>query len=318
MHRLGARGMRWVATRCLAAGLACGLAVPVLAHPVVVVTSDANNGVVEAADASIAELQRLGVAPDDIVRERAATFARPGTARTDTRVYLTLGVEALREVLKANVKEPIVAALVPRSAFDRVQNELGRKSGAAVSALYLDQPLGRQMALLRLALPEAKRIGVVLGPESMLQQAATVAAIRSHGLEPVVGLALTPDNLFAGLKPALEDADALFALPDSMVYNNSTVPSILMATYRARIPLIAFSPAYVKAGALLCVYSTPQHIGSQAAAMVHGLMRNGAGVPSQYPQDFTVRVNDSVARSLGLSLREDHLADQLRRQERKP
>lgn len=317
MHRMRGGAVRRIVVRCLAAGLACCLAVAVHAFPVVVVTSDANSGVTETADAAIAELQRLGVPAEDITRERAANFGRMGAARADTRVYLTLGVEALREVLKANVREPVVAALIPKSAFDRAQSESVRKSGGALSALYLDQPLGRQMALIRLALPEAKRIGLVLGPESVLQQNAAIAAIKAHGMEPVVGLTAAPESLFASLKPALEDSDALFALPDSMVYNNSTVPSILTATYRARIPLIAFSPAYVKAGALLCVYSTPLQIGTQAAAMLQGLSRNAA-VPSQYPQDFTVRVNDSVARSLGLILREEHLTDQLRRQERRP
>lgn len=293
--------------------LSLGLALSARALPVVVVTSDANSGVVDTANAAIAELQRLGLPTDEIVREKANGFARAG--RPEARAYLTLGVEALREVLKANVREPVVSALIPKSALDAAASEFGRRS--ALSALYLDQPLSRQLALMRLALPDAKRIGLVLGPESMVQQAATVAALKAHGMEAVVGIANSPGTLFSGLKPALEDTDALFALPDSLVFNNATVPSILMTTYRARIPLVAFSPAYVRAGALLCVYSTPAQIGAQAASMLHGVLR-GASVPSQYPQDFSVRVNDSVARSLGLALKEETLAEQLRRQEKKP
>jgi ABC-type uncharacterized transport system substrate-binding protein len=310
MHLVLMTGLRW--------GLACTLVCAAHAHTVVVVISQANAGAGETADTVVTELVRQGLQADDIRRMRAADFSRIVQTKTDTRAYLTLGVEALREVLKANVKEPVVAALIPRIALERTLGEFGKRGGAALSALYLDQPMGRQLDLLRLALPEARRIGLVLGPESLAQQATTVAAIRARGMEPVVGIALTAETLFTGLKPALEESDALLAIPDSLVFNNSTVSSILTATYRARIPLIAFSPAYVRAGALLCVYSTPQHIGAQAAGMVQGYLRGGGNVVSQYPAEFLVRVNDSVARSLGLSLREDLLSEQLRRMERKP
>lgn len=302
-------GLRW----CLVWGVACA----VQAHTVVVVTSEANAGVTETSEMAVAELLRMGVPLEDIGQATAKDLPRY-LGKQDTRVYLTLGVQALKEVLKANVKEPIVAALIPKSAMERTLGESGKRGGAALSALYLDQPLGRQLDLLRLALPEAKRVGLVLGPESLGQQSATVAAIRARGLEPVIGIALSAETLFAGLKPALEESDALLALPDALVFNNSTVSSILTSTYRARIPLIAFSPAYVRAGALLCVYSTPQHIGTQAAGMVHGYLRGNSTVLSQYPAEFSVRVNESVARSLGLSLREDQLSDQLRRMERRP
>lgn len=310
MHRALMIGLRW--------GLAWAMACAAQAHTVVVVTSDASAGVMETSDIVISELQRLGVPQEDIGRTRVADFSRLVAARTDTRVYLTLGVEALREVLKANVKEPVVAALIPRTALERTLAEYGRRGASTLSGLYLDQPLGRQLDLVRLALPEAKRIGLILGPESLALQATTVAAIRARGMEPVVGVAVSAENLFAGLKPALEDSDALLAVPDSLVFNNGTVSSILTATYRARIPIIAFSPAYVKAGALICVYSTPQHIGTQAASMVHAQLRSSSAVLSQYPLEFTVRVNESVARSLGLSLREDQLSEQLRKMERRP
>jgi len=298
--------------------LAVGLTGAARAASVVLVSSDANAGVSETADIAAAELARMGIRPEDIARESASVFARSGPGRSDVRVYLTLGVEALREVLKANVREPVVAALVPRSALERTLSEFGKRTSPTLSALYLDQPLGRQLELVRLALPDARRIGLVLGPESLQQQASLTAAIRARGLESVVGVVNTAESLFSGLKPSLEDADVLLAVPDSMVFNNSTLSSILTATYRARIPLVAFSPAYVKAGALVSVYSTPAQIGVQAATMVRGYYAGATSMVSQYPNEFNVRINDSVARSLGLTLREELLAEHLRRMERKP
>lgn len=80
--------------------------------------------------------------------------------------------------------------------------------------------------------------------------------------------------------------------------------------------MMAFSPAYVRAGALLAVYSTPTQIGQQAGALARGvLLGQPLGVP-QYPLQFEISVNEHVARSLGLKLDADQLAERLRRLER--
>jgi putative tryptophan/tyrosine transport system substrate-binding protein len=125
--------------------------------------------------------------------------------------------------------------------------------------------------------------------------------------------------LFAALRPVLDDAGVLLAVADPEVYNGSTVSNILLATYRAQVPVVAFSPAYVKAGALLALYSTPGQIGTQAAGLVRQLQLGGAmGVTSQYPVEFSVAVNDHVARSLGFSLDEVALMTRLQKLERRP
>jgi hypothetical protein len=59
--------------------------------------------------------------------------------------------------------------------------------------------------------------------------------------------------------------DALLAVPDPLVFNSQTAANILAAAYRRRIPLIGFSPAYTRAGALVSLYSTPDQIGFAAA-----------------------------------------------------
>jgi ABC-type uncharacterized transport system substrate-binding protein len=73
-----------------------------------------------------------------------------------------------------------------------------------------------------------------------------------------------------------------------------------LTTYRARIPLVAFSPAYVKAGAVLAVYSTPAQVARRAVEMLRQ-WQSGRGLPSpQNPREFEVVVNERVAASLGL------------------
>ena len=101
----------------------------------------------------------------------------------------------------------------------------------------------------------------------------------------------------------LQDSDVLLALPDSSVYNSATLRNILLATYRSGIPLIGLSPAYVKAGALCAVFSTPTQIAAQAAMAIQQFWEISALPVAQYPQLFEVTVNEQVGRSLGLSIK---------------
>ena len=93
-------------------------------------------------------------------------------------------------------------------------------------------------------------------------------------------------------------------LPDPEVSSDKNVYPLLLSSYRRGIPVIGFSKAYVHAGALAAVYSTPQQLGQQTATMIiHFLQSNPRHFPPpQPPVDFQISVNPSVARSLGLTM----------------
>jgi putative tryptophan/tyrosine transport system substrate-binding protein len=167
-------------------------------------------------------------------------------------------------------------------------------------------------------LPNVQKVGALWGPESNSQQAELQAALQARNMQLVSGSFTAGNSLFSALRPVLEDAQALLAVADPEVYNGSTVSNILLATYRAQLPVMAFSPAYAKAGALLALYSTPRQIGTQAASLVRQQLAGTAGVVSQYPVDFSVAINEHVAKSLELNLDETALLARLRRLERRP
>jgi ABC-type uncharacterized transport system substrate-binding protein len=125
--------------------------------------------------------------------------------------------------------------------------------------------------------------------------------------------------LFPQLKKVLADADVLLALADQQVFNPQTIQNILLASFRAQVPMVGFSPAYVRAGALLAIFSTPEQIGRQSAALAKDVLQ-GKGLPATplYPSNFSVMVNDHVARSLGLSLEPSTLTARLKSAESAP
>jgi putative ABC transport system substrate-binding protein len=282
-----------------------------------VVSPDRSAGYSEASQEIAAEWRRLHPEKSDVhiayLSEAGALDGPHGG-----KVIVTLGSEALTKVLAQDLRVPIVAALIPKAGFERVLRESPKKPAAPVQALFLEQPIGRQVELLRLVLPEAKRVGVLWGAESSREAVAVGAALHARGLDLVGAIAGDSGQIFAGLKTVLDDTDVLLALPDPLVYNGATVANVLLATYRARVPVMAFSPAYVRAGAMFSLHSTPRQIGQQAAAMARALGSGTGSQLSQYPSEFTVSVNQQVARSLGFVLDEQSLAERLRRVEKRP
>ena len=74
--------------------------------------------------------------------------------------------------------------------------------------------------------------------------------------------------------------------------------------YQRRLPVIGFSKAYVKAGAVAAVYTTPEQIGRQAGEeVIHWLQNGSEGFrDSQYPTDYEIAFNLPVAESLELRI----------------
>ncbi|MDZ7920620.1 ABC transporter substrate-binding protein [Rhodoferax sp.] len=289
------------------------------AAEILVLSSERSPSYLDASQAAVRELVRLGVRRADIAVLYLPELAPPDLAAAHSaKVWITLGSDALARALSRDGRPPVVSALIPRLGFERILRESPGKTGAPVVAVYLDQPFGRQLDLMQLALPEVKRVGVLWGQESLLQQSNLQAAAQAKGIDLVAGQVPSSTSLFTGLKIVLDGADVLFAVADPQVYNSSTIANILLATYRARVPVMAFSPAYVKAGALLAVYSTPRQIGVQAGMMARTVLQGGAVPTSQYPLEFSVALNEHVARSLGMSLDESVLNERLHRLEKRP
>jgi len=283
---------------------------------VVIVSSERSAAYQEATQALLGELGRGGIASKDVLQITIAELAKAGSL--SARLYVTLGMDAAVMLARSELKAPVLCALLPRQSFERVLRESGRRVSAQFSAVYLNQPLSRQLDLVRLALPQAGRVGVLFGGESQSQETLLDEAAQGRGLK-LVGIHVKPEEpVFSGLKRILDEADLLLALADPQIYNSSSIQNILLASFRAQVPMLAFSPAYVRAGALLAVYSTPVQIGQQAGVMASAVLQGkGLGSP-QYPQDFSVSVNEHVARSLGLNLDPQALTERLRRLEKRP
>lgn len=290
----------------IALALLVGGAVPAsAAESIAVVLSERGGVYAEFFDALNASLSQV---PGRKV-VRLAGVAAPGekvdeAELADASLVLAVGAGAARAMARSDGTVPVLSVLVPRLAFERILSESGRRSRpSSFSALYLDQPLSRQLNLLRLALPGRKRVAALLGPESAGMSQRLRAAAGKAGFELQSEQVSEEGEIVPALNRLLPGNDVLLALPDGGVFNRNTARPILLTTYRYQRPLVGFSQAYVTAGALAAVYSTPAQMARQTVELLRGLPagRVSLGTP-QYPAYFSVAVNRNVARSLGLDV----------------
>lgn len=278
--------------------------------------SDNGSAYLEAAAAARREILRGSPAlVETLPWQQLLTSGRP-----PPKLVIAIGSGAFAGLAESDLRAPILATLLPRAVYERWAAKAERV-GHTCSAVVLDQPPGRQLELLRLALPERPRIGVLYGAESKGAAAQLRRTAEDRGVVLSAVEAAGSGKLFSQLQGLLDESDVLMAVPDPQVFNGATVQNILTAAYRRRIPLIGFSPAYVKAGALLALYSTPAQVGTQAGEQARAVL---AGKPlplPQGPRDFTIAVNADVARSLGIMVESgsaEKWTEQLRTRERQP
>lgn len=309
MHRL----MVGLIGLCL--WLGCGL--PVLGYaadvPVLIVSAERNSAFREAVGVFTEELERNGIARGNIQYQTVAE-ARVSATR-GTQLVLALGVEAAAEMARVESRVPVLCAFVPSASFELIARSTPRRAGSQLSAIYLNQPFGRQLDLIQLALPHSQRVGVLLGSHSSTQVPFLDEERRKRSLTLVQAHMDAGEPMFAKLQTLLESSQVLLAVPDPAVYSSGSLQNILLSALRAGVPMVSFSPAYVKAGALLAIYSTPSQVGLQAAQLARTVLQGKELAAPQYPRDFWIEVNASLARSMNLSIDAQILTERIKRLE---
>lgn len=282
------------------------------ASSVLVLLAEPGGAYAEFADALKAERSARG--GFSVAVAQRAEF--PTTDLSSYDLVIAVGAGALRTVAQGEAGPPVLSVLVPRAAYEGI---VGTGEGRKWTAIHIDQPFPRQVELIRLALPKAQRIGVLTDAAAPERLQPLKSALAGTPLELVAGSFSGEPSLFSALSQVLEQADVFLAMPDPQVHNAGTVRNLLLTSFRARVPVVGFSAAYARAGAVMSLYSTPEQIARQAADVVSDWTRERAWPAPRYPRHYTVSVNAHVARSLGLRIEDgDGLRDRLVRQEKLP
>ncbi|MET0051640.1 MAG: ABC transporter substrate binding protein [Candidatus Thiodiazotropha sp.] len=223
--------------------------------------------------------------------------------RRDHQLIITLGIQAALFTQKHYAETPTISALVPKNS-KAIENS--SYNNPQQYYLYLDHPIERSLLLIKALSERFKNIGVLVAEQDQLEKSRLKDLAKFLDLNLHMGEVASTESIGTALSRILDDIDIFLALPDSNIHNKTTVSYILLSTYRKRIPLIGFSSAYVKAGALAAVYSSPQDIADQVRDNVVDYFKDKR-LPKFQQMDayFSVLFNTDVARSLGFPIKSE-------------
>ncbi len=227
-------------------------------------------------------------------------------------MLVAVGSDAAEMLSQRELHSPLLITMMPRESLEQLLPMQAHASG-----LYVDQPPSRYLSLVRAALPAARRIGILTGPDGRATAHSLRRAARQMHLGVHVETISTGNTLHSALQHIFTRSDVLLAIPDATIFNRQTIPRIMMEAYRHNIPVVGFSPAYIEAGALVALYSTPEQLALQSADICHRVLSGSAASGLNFPMHYTIGLNDHIAQSMNQALDDETvIRARMTRQER--
>ncbi|MEH6910615.1 MAG: hypothetical protein V7459_08500 [Oceanicoccus sp.] len=232
---------------------------------------------------------------------------------------VTIGTQAAAYAYDHYSGETIISALLTRSGFTQLaQQSFGGADSArrhGVVPLLLDQPLSRFFTLGAKLVPSAKTVGILVGPANEDRLEAITRQAIVSGFDVQIALLHPDNNPIQIIEPVMKSSDFFIVLPDRKQINQLAAKWVLPLSYRYKKPVIAYSQKYVEAGALASVFSSPKDVALSITDSLRAVPAN----TNSYAPPFSISLNFSVARSLGIEVKDpDYYTSLIRSRESLP
>lgn len=223
-----------------------------------------------------------------------------GPALRAAAMILAAGAAAADATLAQASDTPVLVVLISRSqALDLLRRHPQRH----IAAVVLDQPIERQLQLIRSCLPEAERVDTLFGPQNVDRIDDFAREAEARGMHFSANLINTSGELNRALERLFTGTDAFLALPEPLLNTPTAARAILLSSFRHRRPVFAYSRAYVEAGALAAVFSSPGDVVRDTLQILeYARLGQMPSAGLHEPVFFDVAINAQVARALRIDL----------------
>lgn len=219
--------------------------------------------------------------------------------KSNRDLIIGIGYRISKSLSKQKLQLPILNLLVPLTTTSQF-----RSNSPRYASLVIDQPFSRQFLMIREAFGNSTRTGLVTGKSSARLKDQIKNAAQQNHIPLNYSHIDNSEELIAVLKQLFSNSEVLLVTPDPLIYNRKTIRSILLLSYRQRIPVIGYTQSYTKAGAAIAMYSTASQIGEHTSEIIYDFFNAGKKFNSNIiePRYFSIDINQKVSRSLGLDL----------------
>ena len=249
--------------------------------------------------------ETVAIAPVNLHPVDIKNFQQP---KEQPAFVITIGTEAAEKALDMNFSCPVLSFLVTESGFKELatRNKLSTNNALEknYSALVMEQALLRYISLGKNLIPNAKKIGMLIGPNTEYRKQEAKAVANAMDLELAFATIDEKSNPVRILEPVIANVDFFIVVPDTNIINQTTSRWILELSYRHSTPVIGYSARYADAGALAGIFTTPQALGLQAGQwLLQALVIPPSRGQIFGPQDLQIVLNPSVARANNITLK---------------
>ena len=162
---------------------------------------------------------------------------------------------------------------------------------------------------MRALWPQRVRVGIVRNPgRSRYSAEALESRARKEGFTPLVVDCDGPGRLLNAVAAMKGKVDFLVCFPDPDLYNPLTIKPLVMASLESRLPIVGFSPAFVRAGAAAGIYPDYRETGRQTAEVALRMMHGEDHGADDGPRKVRVAINQRIARLLGVEFQTSALS----------
>lgn len=216
-------------------------------------------------------------------------------------IVISIGTDASEFLSRTGDINNLLYTLIPGT----LAKSIGKRPCLATKcqSVLIEQPVERYYQLFRLVFPRNKTLTIATtskNPEYLIYLKSTA---QKYGIQ----LKIIPIDknviITRSLVKRLTKNDVLLALPDPYIYNKNTAKSIILSAYHKNVPIIAYSQAFAKAGALISLYSSLDDIATQTAKLVNNNISN---TTNYHSKAFSIEINRSVAASLEIQIKDIH------------
>lgn len=222
-------------------------------------------------------------------------------------VIVAINTPSVQAAKKASAGIPIVMLRTADPVKSGLVGSLSRPGGNITGLSFMvDELSGKRLAMLKEALPNISRVGVLWfkpNTGSEIAVDAMKAPSRELGLELLLLPVHGPADLIEAFRSAARDRiNALIVIEDSVATKHRAEILNLATTHS--LAVISQYRAFAEAGALMAYGPSPSEMYLRAAYYVDRILKGAkAGdLPVEQPTKFDLFINLKTAKALGVSI----------------